>query len=567
MVGTFLFVASNILLGILSLVCFVWLFRQSRHTTAIRIIIVLLLVGVGGVVVAQIWVNQTHAASYYQWFFDMDEDRNVPSIYSAVLWLGTGILFASLGSRKAISVLEHIFWWAAALLMFFLSIDDYYAIHELLIYSWHDLYRASALVIALIGVGAFLAWLRPDFKREPTLFLMMGLGVAMLGYSGLYLERWMYATCKGPLDTVLCANPTLTTAWEEFYELLSIVIVICTLILYAKSKIDAEQWRRTLWVMGIASVFAIVAMIAYMSLLPELEQRLLAQPVDVQYGEELRLLGYWVSNPQPKPGERIYILFYWQTPERVLRDYHLSVHLLSNPALQSYAQADRVHIGQFNARAWLPNTTVRGAVHLDIPHDLPTPGSYWITVRVWSGSIWSGDADSRGLLITESNQAQMDEQTVFITRLPIISPLEAEQTVTTQSDYRFAEGFALRGYTLPQTLTTDELLEMTFQWSATQAINRQLTQFIHLVGADGTLILLDRLPFDGRILTDDWLPTLNHIDVMQQALPTDAAAGVYQVYSGMYDTQTGERIAVVDGNQQPIQDAYIHLGSITIMAP
>ncbi|HYN88640.1 MAG TPA: hypothetical protein VER55_08920, partial [Ardenticatenaceae bacterium] len=92
-------------------------------------------------------------------------------------------------------------------------------------------------------------------------------------------------------------------------------------------------------------------------------------------------------------------------------------------------------------------------------------------------------------------------------------------------------------------------------WRAEAAIERDYTVFVHLVGPDGELVAQrDQQPLGGFFPTSYWSPGRVVPDEYQLVLPPDAPPGMYDLRVGMYDLESGRRLAVTREGE-PAADA------------
>lgn len=97
-------------------------------------------------------------------------------------------------------------------------------------------------------------------------------------------------------------------------------------------------------------------------------------------------------------------------------------------------------------------------------------------------------------------------------------------------------------------LSPGETTQIRTYWQATQSMGTDYTTFIHLIGPDGTLVAQhDKPPLDGFLPTSYWRPDQVVPDTYAITVPTDALAGTYDLRAGIYDPDSGIRLAVPDG--------------------
>jgi hypothetical protein len=94
-------------------------------------------------------------------------------------------------------------------------------------------------------------------------------------------------------------------------------------------------------------------------------------------------------------------------------------------------------------------------------------------------------------------------------------------------------------------VTGDEL-RVELAWTTPVTVDRQLAAFVHLYDPQGKLIAQqDGYPMLG--LYPPWIPQQGQVvhDVRHIALPKQLAAGHYTVGVGVYDLDTGQRVAAL----------------------
>ena len=102
----------------------------------------------------------------------------------------------------------------------------------------------------------------------------------------------------------------------------------------------------------------------------------------------------------------------------------------------------------------------------------------------------------------------------------------------------------LRGYDLASVGDgAGETLTLALHWEALSETLASYKVFVHVVGAGEALVAQsDQEPGAGRQPTTGWRVGDIIVDEHRIVLPEDAA-GTLQVYVGMYDPATGERLA------------------------
>ncbi|MFN2135195.1 MAG: hypothetical protein ACK2UK_04525, partial [Candidatus Promineifilaceae bacterium] len=127
-----------------------------------------------------------------------------------------------------------------------------------------------------------------------------------------------------------------------------------------------------------------------------------------------------------------------------------------------------------------------------------------------------------------------------------------------EADAVWEDRYRLHGVTLAG---VDTALAVTLYWEALQPPANSLKVFVHLVDSDSGEIVAqsDSIPRDWSYPTSEWEPFEivrdRHIFGLE-ALP----AGEFKVQVGLYDEQSGQRLAVYDGAGQTFSDS-LELGT------
>ena len=557
-----LFIVSNIFLFVISIVSFYLIYKVERKSFTNNIIWFLLL-GITLTIIAQWFAwQQTSNSGFIYWFLNLDDDRNFPAIFAAITWFIIAVILLMHLFREESSISQKIFWLFFSLIFLFISIDDFFAIHETIVYDWRQTYFGFAIILGVICLLAFVLWFRHEFANQKMLLTIFLLSGVILVISGFITEEILYSVCDESESGQICRNFRSITVIEEIFELIGVAIAIIALLLYSQNTLNLKTWQRMKMSVSSSTLLWFFILVAYIFIFPLIEVRVLATPINVEYAQDkLSLIGYWIPDKIAKPGQRIHAFLYWKADETPQNIYHLSAHLLSHPEVRSVTQAERLHIGQIPSSAWLPNMVVRKAVHFDIPENIQTPASYWLSVDVSEGLLGAyipvPVADSDTKLITEN--------TTILTSISVLPPKEQSTIALTEVNYTFQSDFQLTGYLIPHEATLGETFDLQFQWHSDKNLEIELIHFIHLFHDDTEeYILLDREPFEGVFPTSDWVEGMRVTDTATFSLPEDARSGKYRIHIGMYDTITGERQTIRDENGIDVTDHSIYLTDIMI---
>ena len=143
-----------------------------------------------------------------------------------------------------------------------------------------------------------------------------------------------------------------------------------------------------------------------------------------------------------------------------------------------------------------------------------------------------------------------------------LTPTEIERAMQPQP-VNFTAGITLRGFrvfnTIPEGQSEvhlrDQPLDLSLYWTADGPTETPLTVFTQLIGPHGVFRGgQDNQPVWGTYPTTGWRPGEKIVDKYLIDLQADAPPGDYQVWVGLYDPQTGERVIVLDEAGNPVGD-------------
>lgn len=517
--------------------------------------------------VLHLYAISNRGAAFWDWFFDLQYEFNLGSIFSALqFFVIAAVALLSAWMVPTLKLGHRFYWLLLTVLFIYLGIDEFYSIHETLgdgrtvTEYWRIPYAIGGMVLALTTALAF--WF--GFRRNVRLFVLLFMGFGIMGVAGVAIEEFV-------MQGFVYVDPS--TEWlyvfEEVFEMVGATIVLAALVAYLQEQVDGRRWQVAKGALMAATVGSLGWLLFALLFQNGLEARYAATPLDVRYENGLSLVGYRLTPDHALPGSEVALTLYWRADEPLPENYSISLHALSHPDIDSVAQSDDLHLGPTPSTSWFPGVVMKRTVYLLLPDDLPTPESYWLLLRVWFGPWPLGRPweDTTGLpLLSSGDRAQISSDALIIDHVSAL-PEEAPPVPPVAADYRFtADGFTLSGYDVPQQATAGEALTVAFWWQAARDGERDLTQFFHLVPADGgETVAFDGQPFGGSFPTADWIEGMTVRDRREIDLPETLAAGRYDVYTGLYAADTGARAAVVEAGGDAVLNNAIALGQIEIL--
>jgi len=284
-------------------------------------------------------------------------------------------------------------------------------------------------------------------------------------------------------------------------------------------------------------------------------------PQEVNFGGEIKLLGYRLDRPYVEPGGTLHVTLYWQAVRRPTAIYAGFVHLLG-PEGGLLSQRDLV-AGTWShvTAAWRPGEIVAERYELEVPRDAP-PGPWPLEVGLY------GYHSHERLPVLDAQAAPTEVTSVLLSLRPVVRwRMRVEPPPCAfGADTQFGQIARLVGYDLePASAAPGEEVRLTLCWQALGTASRGYTVFVHVLGPDGRMLAqADAPPCEGRCPTYGWVPEEYLTDRHAFTLPADAPDGGYQIAVGLYDLTDGERLPARDGGGRPLANDCARLRGLEV---
>ncbi|MAS32647.1 MAG: hypothetical protein CL610_01495 [Anaerolineaceae bacterium] len=525
---------------------FVWLL-STRHIVSLPRPVLLTLTLVNSVVVAMHLATQMMPNTTVWWFFNVNFEQNLISSYSALLLLSTGILalFVALGRFAASNRLLAMVWLLWGVVYLFLCYDESYTFHE---FFKHWKFYFSGLGGVMVLAALYGLW--ADVKNR-TLYLLMMFGLGITAGGGLLLDDRVS-------DSFLI---------EELLELAGTTLVLAATYTTLRRTADS-YWMRARKVLFIASpIWLIVLFLVGFWPLPMLEARLLAQPVQVDYLDgALSLVAYQTEDRTYRPGDWVKVSLYWQANRPLDDNYAQSIRLLRPPYGEVAAQTDML-LGPPNqptTNVWPEGFIFKKTLYIKSTDMLTAPVSYWLSLNVWRAP-WDDEQEDNMLLVSRTDKDLLLPDTAVLERISFTST-EQLPPAPLAADYQFDKPIRLTGYDLPAIVVPGQIT-LRFWWQTDAPVNDDLVQFLHLQHTEtGHYEVIDHPPLLETFPTSGWPDNFHAIGEWTAQEIGDLPAGQYDVYTGLYDQNSQQRIPARNGNNEYVPDHRIHLGQMTVTA-
>jgi hypothetical protein len=253
------------------------------------------------------------------------------------------------------------------------------------------------------------------------------------------------------------------------------------------------------------------------------------------------------------PGQLISLEFDWIPAGTQPTDYRLFVHLVGESE-RIVAQLDQlllpVEQGGGYTSTWEGGTQYRTRHHLRIPETVLTPDTLELRIGLYepatSVRLGLGD-DTDALFLPWTLDLQADS--------------EGQEPVNFGAQLELS-GFAIENKPL---IAPGESLAVQLYWRALSEMKRDYKVFVHLVNQNtGEKIAQDDArPGEDDAPTDIWLVGDEHKRRHQLVTSATAPSGIYDIWVGLYEADSGRRLPFLDDVGNPGDD-YIRLGPIRI---
>ena len=250
---------------------------------------------------------------------------------------------------------------------------------------------------------------------------------------------------------------------------------------------------------------------------------LISTPVN----EMLTLVGHNFTDNGVTPGAEITGKIFWQAVQPMTKAYQLEFSFLSADR-KKYIVAEPPLSSSYPASQWRQTEVVGVAYRFRVPAVAP-PGDYPLRVTVLDPD--TGQPIGPAIRLA---QVTVDAQE---------RNFELPQDVTPISAFLNDE-IELVGYKLiDQSVLPESTFGLNLYWRSLRPATSSYTVFVHAVGPDQVIRgQWDSIPSQGSEPTTGWLPGQVIEDHYDVPLAKDAPPWKYDIFVGMYDALTGQRL-------------------------
>jgi hypothetical protein len=288
-----------------------------------------------------------------------------------------------------------------------------------------------------------------------------------------------------------------------------------------------------------------------------LKVRAAQSSLDVNFGDQVSLLGYDLPSATLQPGDTLSVTLYWKARQNLNADYSAFAQLVDEQ-MNIYAQMDSLHPGRYPTHLWEPEEYNQDAHEIYIPPGTP-PGEYSLGVGLYDPETMM----RLPILESEGHQAGM----YFLAQITVTKPdrpptveeLGIQHPVTVQYD----NGMTLLGHSAERGyLPAGDFYRLALFWRADAPLADDYSVTMRLLNNDGAVALSHTsAPSAGRYHTTDWEEGEIVRDNHALRIPTDFPEGHYRLELMVIDSN-GRTVDVQGASDVSIVDGWLELLSL-----
>lgn len=275
-------------------------------------------------------------------------------------------------------------------------------------------------------------------------------------------------------------------------------------------------------------------------------------PLHARLGEEVEVIGFDLApSSEVQPGNDLIVTLYLQGLRPIQRNYTLFLKVLdaAGPAVASVDSYPGR--GAYPTTFWEPGKVIVDRYRVHVAPDAAAPsvdrlivGMYW---RPTMENLPAFDAEGRSV-----------GGAVLLDRIVVRNPPDLSRAT---GGVVFGDSIALVEYGLErESVRPGAIIGGYLLYRDRTPLERDYTIFVHVVGPRGLIAQDDSPPARGAFPTSYWRPGDIVRHEFHVALGASTPPGEYEVQTGWYDLQTGQRLTTPRGDA-------IKIGTVRVTSP
>ena len=288
-------------------------------------------------------------------------------------------------------------------------------------------------------------------------------------------------------------------------------------------------------------------------------------PLDVTFGDRIKLIGADVETESARPGQAIEIMLYWQALAPMDRDFSTFVHLLDEHDIV-VAQRDMLPgQGLWPTSQMKPGEVIVTRYVLNIPVTAYAPSAL-----TWEVGVYDKSLPGEPRLLASGVRCQAPRCQVSgangggSVRFGSVALRQEPGATPNAVSFNLGNQIDLIGYDMDRRAAPPgETIRLTLYWRARSKMPIDYTVFTHVLQPPETIWA----QHDKRLapITSTWAPGQVVSDTYELTIKPDTPPGVYEVEIGVYDaaSPTFERLRVLTADGR-ITENYILLNRVRV---
>jgi hypothetical protein len=255
------------------------------------------------------------------------------------------------------------------------------------------------------------------------------------------------------------------------------------------------------------------------------------QPVN--FGDEIQFLGYSLESDEE---DAVGITLYWRALGAVSGDYIAHLKLV-NAVYHLWGEAEgRPSWGGTPTNQWQEGDVFYSYHEIKLWPGTP-PGTYQIELSLYE------PYQQRSLSPPCDQNPLLGPVEIARRAVPPVEALDIAHRV----EANLGGKVQLLGYNIESGFRPGDGIHLTLFWQALQSMGEDYTVFTHLIDGEGNIWgQKDNPPVDGFYPTSQWVEEEIVRDQYNLTIAEDAPPGQYRLTIGMYQAETGQRLAVLN---------------------
>jgi hypothetical protein len=265
---------------------------------------------------------------------------------------------------------------------------------------------------------------------------------------------------------------------------------------------------------------------------------------------QMGLLGYGLEHEEILAGYPIPVRLAWEALGSMEQDYQLQLQLRDGDGVARVEKTFRLVSTDYPASRWQPGELLQEWYDLSTDESLPT-GEMVLTLNLLG-------EDGRPVLT----------RGVTVTKVWVQSRRPSFQVpeISTPRTVSLGDRVTFLGYDIDPSVRAGEKLPVTAYWRAEQEMQEGYKVFLHMYDGQGHIVAQrDRVPGLGARPTTTW--EQEEVVVDRLLLPVDGATpvGTFRLAIGLYDEETGKRLAAFGPDGQRMEEDRIPLDDVEVV--